>query len=286
MNHLELFIKGSVIGQLVGDMIGLRQKPGYADEMEGCYTGIGALTLCTIASLNEMECVSPSDILEKFYDTHIGGYLSANPDFVEIGQTSTQAIKNHSNGMPPDKCGIQENNDGEVLARILPIGLFYKGHGDIIEASHSVCQITHKEIKSQVCCALYALLSSGIFLRSPVKVFDVLEKHYAGKDDYLDSLKSIKEWKNSNVCMGKNVPEDIFWSTWMAFSENSDYRSGIVAALGYGGHRSCTAGLTGGLMALSGGLNDIPAMWLNALKLSSEAMEVIDTFVGNVSSRQ
>lgn len=288
--HLEVFVKGSVLGLLLGDAIGYPFR--YSDHIqkeipvEGIYTSFGAMCLCAMANINDVGIIEPNDLMEKMHDLYLGSYLAADEDTIIIDETTGQALKNWSNGIPPDKCGIYENNDNECLARMLPIGLFYATESidKLIDTAHTICRITHANIQSQVCCALYVLIVRNILLQKAEKVFDLLEDYYKIKKqtDYLEDLQYIRDNKSN---YGSDRVIDSFWSAWTAYSENEDFRLSIYSAVMLGNDTNSTAALAGSFTALSNGMNDIPVSWLKELKLSGEVMEIIQTFTDSVVAK-
>ncbi len=288
--HLEVFVKGSVIGLLLGDAIGYPHR--YEDHIpeeipvEGIYTSFGAMCLCTMANINDVGQIEPQDLMEKFYDLYLGSYLAADEDAIIIGETTGQALKNWSNGMPPDKCGILENNDNECLSRMLPIGLFYANESvdKLIDTSHEICRMTHAHVVSQVCCALYVLIIKNIFLQKSEKVFDLLEDYYKTKN-YTDHAAALAFIKNNRSNNGYGEVVDSFWSAWTSHSENEDCRLTIHSAVMLGNDTNSTAALAGSFTALANGMNDIPVTWLKELKLSGEVMDIVLTFTNSVVAK-
>lgn len=290
-DHFELFVKGSIIGHLIGDALG-HSYNFDKDKEPSDYTALGSLSLCTMANINEYDGIDRKDLIEKFYDLYIGGYLSSDIECHDLGPISAEALKKYSNGMPVDRCGAKEesSNDSDCLARMLPIGLYYANEniGVLISKSHEICQITHAHIMSQVCCAVYCLMIRNFLLQKSEKVFESLNNYYneEGWDEYKDQLNMLRTWRDNNECKGTNRIEDCFWSAWQSFSKNeNDYSLAVAATLELGNDRNATTAIVGSLTALRNGLNNIPARWLRTIKLSSEVMEIIIKFVDSVVSR-
>ena len=295
----ELLIKGCIVGHLAGDAIGYHYRFTHYDRIPraseidmlsgpgvrevGTYTNSAALSLCTMASINDFADVNLEDIMERFHDCHVGGYLNYDAENYYIGTTSSQAIKNHSNGMPPDRCGLKDETDCEALTRILPVGLFFVNNVEmLIKHAHSICALTHNNIQSQVCCALYSLIVRNILLDRPEKVFEILSEEYKQKElaEYLQELKKIQ----ASSEMESDDVSAIFWTAWRIFSGNErSYRNCIIKAVRLGGQINSVASIAGALCGLANGVNDIPASWLRSLKLTPEVMDVIETFVFQLS---
>ncbi len=304
--HLELFVKGSIVGQFAGDAVGhpysFIKNPNYPvsmlpdpDGKRGNFSSFSAMNLCTMATINENDELNGEDLMEKLYDLYIGGYLMPDEDseYVNLGPITSQAIANHANNVPVDKCAPRDQNDCDCLTRMLPIGLYWSSSSidELVDAAHAACRITHGHIKSQACCAIYCLIIRNLLQQNSEKVFDLLTDYYKTKKmhDYESELQSIKDWKNNNQCKGTTGLEDCFWSAWMAYSKYEfDFELCVNEAI-KNAENGCPRGaasIAGGLCALSIGLNAIPTKWLNTLHWTSEAMEIILKFTDAVVKRE
>ncbi len=307
MNEIdhESLVKGSIMGHLIGDALGYpytnkKISPSNIDMIEGeegepagAYQGPGTLSLCTMSSINELHGIDTSDILERFNDFVIGGYLTAVEDCSDVSEATIAAIKNFNNGMPPDKCGLREDefNDNECLARMLPIALYCVTDpiDHIIDTAHAVCEITHAQVKSKVTCALYCLIIRSLLLQKSEKVFELLDDYYQtkGMQDFSDKLNELKSWKNGEQIVkqsteGRNV-EDCFWSAWASHAQfEHDYKICVTSAISLGNDANSTGAVAGSISALVNGLSNIPTSWLQTIILTSEVMEVIMTFTDSV----
>lgn len=295
-------IKASIVGQLIGDAVGYpysnRQVPAHTINMiagpdgeePGTYQGPSSLSLCTMASINELQEIDLHDIMEKFNDFMIAGYLGASDNCSDLSEITIAAIKNHLNGITPDRCGLREDerNDNECLARILPIGLYLapETNETIIRQSHKVCKITHAHVKSQVVCALYCLIIRGLLLQKTGKVFDLLEEYYAEQkmEEYTEALSDLK---NADKVIeesenGRSV-DYCFWGAWTSHSKfENDYKLCLTNAVSLGGDANSIGAVAGGISGLVNGLSNIPPPWMNTIKLSTEVMETINAFIDGV----
>jgi len=294
--ELESIIKGSIVGHMIGDALGhpysykRKVSPAAIDMIEsssgeppGAYQAPASLSLCTMASINDLHDINPTDILEKFNDFVIAGYLGAEDYCTDISEITIRAVKNSTNGMPPDKCGISEDNDNEALARILPVALFNATDSIEVLVSnvHEVASITHRHIMSQVVCSIYCLLIRNILLQKTEKVFEPLLDYYRTikMENHAEATMSLLNWKDDHSHTGSDTVEDCFWSSWQIFSSFSgDYRACVTEAVSLGNDANSCGAVTGSLAALNNGLSDIPTKWLDTIILSPEVMETVNTF--------
>ena len=302
----ELFesaIKGSVVGLLIGDALGFPYHSkkvhynkidmicGKNKEPAGSFQGPGALTLCTIASIIECHDIDTSDIVEKFNDFMIGGYMSATEECADVSPATIAAIKNYNNGMPPDKCGMKEesNSDNESLTRILPVALFCANDSldNLIDKAHEVSAITHAQTKSQVACALFCLIVRNLLMQRSEKVFDLLKDYYYTKkmNDYVIKLDEIKTDKSHIIKYTSNNTsvEDCFWNAWTAHTSfEHNFKECVCMAVYSGGDSNSAGAVAGSISGLVNGLGSIPNKWLQKLLITSEMVENINKFTNLV----
>jgi len=301
---LESAIKGSIIGLLVGDALGFPYSgrkishskidmiEGKNGEPAGSFQGPGALTLCTMSSIVEYGTIDTSDIIEKFNDFMIGGYMASTEDCSDISPATIAAIKNYNNGMPPDKCASKDEiDDNECLTRILPIALFCSNGSldNLVDKSHEVCRITHAQTKSQVVCALFCLIVRNLLIQHSEKVFDLLKDYYVTKkmNDYTIELDKFKEYKNTiKYTPNSTSVEDCFWNAWMAYAKyENNFKDCVSFAIASSGDPNSAGAVAGSLSGLVNGLSSIPNKWLQKLYLTQETMEVINKFTNLVKNK-
>jgi ADP-ribosyl-[dinitrogen reductase] hydrolase len=296
----ELAVKGAIIGQLVGDALGYHYRfakydhvlnlsevemlPGPQEfRQEGTYTNSSAMALATMVSINEYNQINIDDMLERFYDCVIGGYMNIDEEDYYVSPLSSQAVKNFSNGSPWDRCGIKNDiaqaEEDDILLRILPVALWLVGQDAkvYLDEVHRVTLLTHAVPRCLVCSALYALVVRNLLLQKPEKIFEILADYYknGGKSELLDELAGIKASSDSppNNIVGT------FWVAWKIFSANQNNYKLAVSKSVRCRNPNVVAGVVGSWVALQSGLNDIPLNWLKSLKLSAEAMETAENFV-------
>lgn len=298
--YQESIIKGAIIGGLVGDAIGSYYRfseekdiklnsvdmfAGPGDRQSGMYSNAAALSLCSMASINEFGDINIDDMLERFHDCLIGGYLNFNDgEGCYLGPTTSQAIKNFSNGMSSDRCGLVGENgeDNEVLLRILPIALFMvnQPNDTFLRLITKVSRLTHNSIASDICCSLFSVLLKNILMNQAEKASEVLSEYYKSQNmqDHLEKLPLILSARDSALMSENIVP--VFWTSWRIFANNeTNYRYCVSRAVRIGGPTNVTAGVVGALNGLRNGLDEIPYNWMRTLKLTPEVMEVIQNFV-------
>lgn len=310
----EDILKGAIIGQLVGDAIGsyylfsneqdiklnsVDMFPGPGDREIGMYSNASALTLCMISSINENNGLNLDDMLERFHDCFVGGYMNYNEgEGCYLSPTSSQAIKNFSNGMTPDRCGIN-SDDNEVLLRVLPISLYWAQFPieEFIDIIMKTTRLTHNSISSDICCSLMGLILRNIYLEKSEKTSDVLIDYYKTQnmDKHLECIPVILEARDQPLYADNII--NVFWAGWRIFSNNeNNYRYCVSRAVRIGvkddacrlnpiNIANVLAGMVGTLNGLRNGLENIPYNWVRSLKLIPECMEIIQSFVDHIARK-
>lgn len=301
----EIDIKGSIIGLLVGDALGYPYEDrvsvtsvdmieGKHGESSGWWTSSSALAIATMSSINDMEEINPEDILNRFNDVYVSGFACPEQECKDISSVTAESIKNYTNGMPPDRCGIQDACDNDCLLRILPVSLYSVclDIDEIMSNSHLVCSFTHSSIYSQVCCFVYSLIIRNILLNKAEKIFDVAEEFYKNKDmsEHAEGVAKLRSLKYTDKDKpSSNNSKDIsvtFWEAWGSYSKHqNDYSVCVTDAIMNSRDRNGTAALSGSFSGLANGVNDIPFKWLKSLKLNTEHMEIIQIFVDRIVSK-
>ncbi len=302
-DQAELFVKGSIVGHLTGDALGhcWTDAKDIPDELEmietptskvGEYTSVGAFSLATMASINDCGELDLDDLLEKFYDVYIAGYLTPATECYAIGSATSAALNRYSNGFPPDRCGVVNISDADSLARMLPVALFHctDSTETIVKKAHLTCSLTHASIVDQVICAVYCLIVRNLILQKAEKVFELLGHYYIEQNmsDHARYLLNMKIYGGRGKIEEKDITAALqcFWVSWNSFSrDENDYSFTVSNAIKFAQNKNTAGAVAGSLGALNNGLNDIPAKWLRTLQLTSEVMETIQKFVDTVVHR-
>jgi ADP-ribosyl-[dinitrogen reductase] hydrolase len=290
-DYIELIIKGSIIGQLVADAVAYpyQGQTGPIHRIKGTpplnYTGKGALLIATVAAIAENKTFDTEDLLQMFHNVYIGSKFCPEEECEDIDLATIQAIKNHGNGMPPDKCGIRDlmYNDADCMTRILPIALFYSTSdlSTFVNNIHAACSISHSHPRSHVVCDIYGLMVRNLFLQASEKVINVLDEYYKSKSmfDHVKELEIVRDAKDKELRPFAKL-EDCLWLSWDAYSTNNeDYMGCVVKAISHGGSTNINASLAGALCGLTNGLNAIPQKWLDTIVLPDDTMIAVDDFV-------
>ena len=273
----------------VTDMIeGYRPKGTYSDDT--------AMTLCTLASLQENNWnLNPYDIMGRFLRWVDEGYMAVDGDVFDVGVTTRRAIARFKNKIPLEKCGstnFYECGNGSLM-RIMPIVFYLQKHpeADVYETVKLISSLTHAHDVCIVGCYIYVRLCLAIlnnktlagkrklFVRELSKIKDEISCRVDKK--WVDLYARIFDFKNFRKLKAKDIKSDGYIvssleaALW-CFLTTKDYRTCVLKAINLGSDSDTTAAIAGGIAGLyHGPLGDVPLCeneWYMALR----NREVID----------
>ncbi len=269
---IRLRIEGCIYGHLIADALSANtdntkkiSRNTISQWLARYYQDSGAMTLCTMSSLNDCQDIDTEDIVFKFQDWYLGSYLQATQK-VKSSVALSQALRMYSNGMPPDRCG-SKNHDYSAIIRILPIALWdINNTNTMIKNARQIAAFTNNHPDDQDCATLYCLAMRALLLQKKEKIVDVLKQH--------DETRTINE---------QSEYMKPFWDAWNTYANNADdYENAIISIMEQDPDLAC---LTGALVGANVGINEIPQRWLNQLSLSEEANDVISAFMRTISKK-
>lgn len=291
-------IQGAILGYLIGDSLGTQYiknpipNPSSATISQliaRSYSYAGAMTLCTMSSINDFGGIDLDDIANKIHEWYIGSYLSPTIT-TDSNITISQSIRMYGNCMPADRCGsTKEISDNTALIRMLPIALYNltESTENIIKQAHLVSSFTNNEIESKVMCALYCLLIKNILLEKTEKKTSLLLENYYKTNGMEKFATVLQKTKKQMMLYREGTDEvlDSFLSSWEIFNSSDDYESVIKKSIKLKNSCNTTACVSGSLFGAYMGVNNIPQRWLNQLDIPEEAQQVINQFLKIVINR-
>ena len=292
--EIEEKIRGGIIGLLVGDALGVPyefhdrasipafgeiefQPPDYfrrshAGVPIGTYSDDGAQALILLNTLLECGKFNPrhfADSLAAWYDS---GFMAVGGKVFDVGIQTANAIRELKRGVEPLLAGGADeySNGNGSLMRVLPLALWHKGtDAELIADAFDQSAITHRHLRSKLCCALYCLWARRI-LRNDENAWDsAVETLY----------KIFREGTIENTELETGIfPKDAIYETngsgyvvdslrsarWACGNKN--YEKTVKAAISLGNDTDTTACIAGGIAGLKFGLNAIPKRWRDNLR--------------------
>lgn len=285
-------VAGGIIGLLVGDALGVPYEFHSAEDIPfeeqiefeppeyfrrshagvpaGTYSDDGAQALCLLASLIECGKFDADDFAKNIVAWFREDYMAIDEVF-DVGVQTQRAILNLRKGMPPLEAGLAEekNNGNGSLMRVLPLALWHKGSdGEIVRDAELQSCVTHRHLRSQICCALYCLWARGILHQDEnawENAVQKLSEIYKTDAEKTVELKLITHFDENHKITGSGYVVDSLMSAKYLCQFNS-FEEIVRAAIKLGNDTDTTACIAGGIAGLKFGSNGIPQRWRDNLR--------------------
>lgn len=293
-------IEGGVWGLLVGDAVGVPYEftkavdlpersllemtppPGFsrahAGTPPGTWSDDGAQALCLLDGLLDQNGLDLEDLAHRFVRWWRDGYLAVDGRVFDIGIQTGEALRRVGR-QPAETCGgrdVMQNGNGSLM-RTLPLALWHRGtDADLVRDAMAQSRITHGHLRSQVCCALYALWArceaeDGGFEEALRRLRPLLD------GSGLHELQGVMEHEGHG---GSGYVVDSLHSARHALLERS-YEAVVKAAIALGEDTDTTACIAGGIAGIRHGVDAIPARWLRALRGRELARPLVDALLAH-----
>jgi ADP-ribosyl-[dinitrogen reductase] hydrolase len=312
-------LKGGLYGLLIGDALGApyefhpasaipprelidmnppaRFRRAYPNAKPGTWSQDGALALCLLASLLQADGLDPADLTAKFLEWEDSGYLAVDGRVLDIDLETKGALAALRSGVAPQ--AVDGGNGNGALVRALPLALWHRGSDlELVAVAHAQSLLTHHHVQSQVCCALYLLVTRRLLegnvmsmawqraeedlalMYAPPAESDVLpDAELAARSDIRLPVASGAQFATGShaaalACVlaakahdpqGSGDVIDSLWSVRRACRE-STFASVIKAAVALGNDTGANACLAGGLAGIHFGFDAIPLRWMDILR--------------------
>jgi ADP-ribosyl-[dinitrogen reductase] hydrolase len=285
-------MRGGIVGLLVGDALGVPYEFSSPEDIPertliemsppsgfarahgsvppGTWSDDGAQALVLLDSL----ILSPSLDLKHFADGLLAwyrtGFMTPDNRMFDVGNQTRQALDNYARSGNPLACSPSEerHNGNGSLMRTLPCAFFSPSTAtDIINRARRQSIPTHTHLRSQLACALYALMAwQMVEGKAPVEALD-----YA-QDILEDAVDPTERLELSIVLDGRLEPSggsgyvvDSLWSAIRSVLATSSYENCVRNAISLGNDTDTTACIAGGLAGIYYGEEGIPDRWKQAL---------------------
>lgn len=294
--NYEDSVCGGILGHLIGDALGvpyeftdpkIKPLPSY-DQIEfeppagfdrahkgvkpGTWSDDGSQMLCLLESLLANK--------GKFYFSDLEGrlihwlydnYMAVDGEVFDCGMQTmvalSQAKRLHKPVIDPRSVDGEASNGNGSLMRVLPLGLLEIPDDDLIHWSMQQSKVTHGHIRSQMCCAFYALWAKNAI--HMINVDDAWEwaarclklKYPKGTLASLE-IEAILDYDRHE---GKGYAVDCLHSARYANKQLS-YEAVVREAILLGHDTDTTAAVAGGIAGIRFGVEGIPKRWRDQLR--------------------
>lgn len=287
-------VKGGLYGLLIGDAVGVPYEFSSPEELPprallemvppedfrrahqgvkpGTWSEDGAMALCLLESLLTSDALNLQDLVQRFVRWECEGHLAVDGAVFDIGLQTREALRNVARGMSPERCGLAgmaQNGNGSLM-RVLPLALWHTGTNlELVQLAHAQSIVTHRHVRSQVCCALYVLVARALLDGAS------MDDAWADSEGILSTLYGTMPAFSAelgHVLAAKTVPPtgsgyvvDSLWSARHACRAGR-YEDVVKSAVELGNDTDTTACIAGGLAGIHFGFEAIPLKWTDALR--------------------
>ena len=285
----------SIIGHAVGDAMGVPTEfcireyllKNPVKEMIGSdktwqparsWSDDTSMEIATIDSFIQNKEFNYDDIMHKWEEWINEAKYTANNDTFDVGRTCLRAIRNHSLGTEPLKCGTdgEQSNGNGSLMRILPVALYsyYRklDVNEIIKLTNELSSLTHKHDISKLGCYIYVryimFLLDGKNKNEAYELIKTLD--YSTYDEYAISkyeriLKNdIASYTIDNILSTGYVVDTLECALWILLNANS-YKETIIATTNIGNDTDTIGAIAGSMAGIIYGYDSIPTSWIDKL---------------------
>lgn len=270
----EFCIREYLLKNPVKEMIG-SDKTG---QPAGSWSDDTSMEIATIDSFIQNKEFNYDDIMHKWEEWINEAKYTANNDTFDVGRTCLRAIRNHSLGTEPLKCGIdgEQSNGNGSLMRILPVALYsyYRklDVNEIIKLTNELSSLTHKHDISKLGCYIYVryimFLLDGKNKNEAYELIKTLD--YSTYDEYAISkyeriLKNdIASYTIDNILSTGYVVDTLECVLWILLNANS-YKETIIATTNIGNDTDTIGAIAGSMAGIIYGYDSIPTSWIDKL---------------------
>lgn len=285
----------SIIGHAVGDAMGVPTEFCFREYLlknpvkemigsdktgqpAGSWSDDTSMEIATIDSFIQNKEFNYDDIMHKWEEWINEAKYTANNDTFDVGRTCLRAIRNHSLGTEPLKCGIdgEQSNGNGSLMRILPVALYsyYRklDVNEIIKLTNELSSLTHKHDISKLGCYIYVryimFLLDGKNKNEAYELIKTLD--YSTYDEYAISkyeriLKNdIASYTIDNILSTGYVVDTLECALWILLNANS-YKETIIATTNIGNDTDTIGAIAGSMAGIIYGYDSIPTSWIDKL---------------------
>jgi len=301
-------VAAAILGSAVGDALGVpveftsresrRQDPvvdmrsyGTHNQPAGTWSDDTSLALCLAESLAAVG-LDYRDQASRFVAWMRDGVWTPYGEVFDIGNATREALLRLEAGVEPTEAGLAgefQCGNGSLM-RIAPLGLYlaFVGEGGRAKAASCGSRLTHGHPRCRLACVMFtevvALLVQGYSIERAVfggqaVLQRLLSSEYPEETHAFERLlaPSVADLDEKDVFSSGYVIHCLEASLWCALRAGS-FREGVLAAVNLGEDTDTTGAVTGTLLGLRYGLDQIPQQWIGTLARLSDIRAMIERF--------
>ena len=291
-NFFQTILIGTAVGDALGVPVEFEQRSvikanpvtdmrdyGTHEQPKGTWSDDTSLMLCLAESM--VEGLDINNLAQKFIAWKNDNLWTPHGWVFDIGIGTRIAIERLENGMKPELAGgfdEMDNGNGSLM-RILPLVLHIKDL-DIetrFDWTKKISSITHAHVRSVMACFYYLEFAKKIiegkdkfqaynelqseltqyFEQRKINPIEIHKFHRLLNDD-------ISKVEEDNIKSSGYVIDTLEAAIWCILTTNN-YKDAVLKAVNLGHDTDTTGAVTGGLAALTYGIDTIPKEWINML---------------------
>jgi ADP-ribosylglycohydrolase len=298
-------IRGGLYGLLVGDALGVPYEFHDASEIPaeheiemtppigfrrahagvpiGTWSDDGAQALCLLDSLNLHASLKLADFAGQLLAWYETGHMTPDGKVFDVGIQTRRALGAVQKGVDASKAGPsrERDNGNGGLMRCLPVIFAASSLDEVVELAMRQSLVTHGHIRSQLCCALYAVAGAGILdglsaMEAVGRAEREVYRRFA--DTEHDDEARLMLGARSEPSRGSGYVVDSLWSSIDCLMTTTDYEACVRRAVMLGNDTDTTACIAGGLAGLLYGYENTPERWREVLKGKELVEKVLAKF--------
>lgn len=284
-------IKGSIVGSILGDIVGVPYEftsknlitkedilsfKGYKSHNVpfGYWSDDSSLILATMDSLKNGRC-DYKDIGTNFCHWLFDKQYTPQNQVFDCGTTIRRAINQINECDYTGRCEDYECGNGSLM-RILPVVLYQyfneKDQSIALDTIIEIGNITHSNKLCEIGIIIYSKYVFNLldgkdkleaykdmqqFVKERFKGFDVSAYNRILNENIFNATKD--EVNGSGFIV--NTLESVLWT----FINSNNYKDGIINAILLGNDTDTVASITGGLLGLYYGYDNISSEWIDKI---------------------
>lgn len=279
-------------------------RRSHAGTPEGTWSDDTAMMLALADSLFSVRPFSEEDLARRLMRWYEKGAYTPDGRVFDVGRQTKTVLHSIEAGVPWMQASLKSELDNGCgsLVRALAVAFTNLPSRGLIELAMAQSTVTHGHDRSQLCCAIFALLVHALatgmkpeeallFCREDLGQF-VKEETQRRLDlapfgVYARSLENESEliWSQldqKRFRLGNGYVVDVLWSGWTALTTTNDVESCLREAVSYGNDTDSVAFVAGGLAGACYGPDGVPQTWLSQLR----GRELLDRHVDLLLANQ
>ncbi|MBN3728341.1 ADP-ribosylglycohydrolase family protein [Burkholderia sp. Ac-20379] len=268
------FHSAASLAHLSPDEIDMTPPSGFARAHHGVPPGTwsddGAQALALLDALRRDPALDLDTLAANLRDWFHRGAFTPDGKVFDVGLQTQRAFHRLAAGAAPAQAGPADEHDNGngSLMRCLPVVLVAASHDEAIALARRQSLVTHGHVRSQLCCALYAVagreIVDGLSAADAVRAAeDVLLARCAGTGEEAE-LRIVLDGR-FDAPQGSGYVVDSVWSAVHCLLSTRDFEACMKRAVQLGNDTDTTAAIAGGLAGLLYGEAGLPTRWLDSL---------------------